>query len=126
MLLTNWTITFSWDNHSTQTVKWIFYASGGLARTWVQKNNNLANTRWTWWSLHIKWVVIGAWLDNLMQYSRSNLNGWFRTDLPNTERQKMIMDGASVLIEYSPSIFSKSTMAPGAEDFTTALSVYKN
>jgi hypothetical protein len=36
------------------------------------------------------------------------------------------MNWASVLIEYSPSIFTKSTMPPGAEYFTTALTVYKN
>jgi hypothetical protein len=36
------------------------------------------------------------------------------------------MDGASVLIEYSPSVFTKGSMPPGAEDFTTALSIYKD
>jgi hypothetical protein len=36
------------------------------------------------------------------------------------------MNGASVIIEYAPSVFTKATMPPGAEDFTTALSIYKN
>jgi hypothetical protein len=35
------------------------------------------------------------------------------------------MNGAAVLIEYAPSVFTKSTMPPGAEEFTTALSVYR-
>jgi hypothetical protein len=63
-----------------------------------------------------------------MKNSRSNINDWFAiknvTNKEN-ERRKMIMDGASVVIEYSPSIFTKSTMPPGAEDFVSALSIYK-
>jgi hypothetical protein len=35
------------------------------------------------------------------------------------------MNGASLLIEYSPSIFTKATMPLGAEEFTTALEVYR-
>ena len=62
-----------------------------------------------------------------MKKSRSNINDWFYVKANGTQeqRRKMIMDGASVLIEYSPSIFTKSTMPPGAEDFVSALSIYK-
>jgi hypothetical protein len=35
------------------------------------------------------------------------------------------MNGAAVLIEYSPSIFTAATMPPGAEEFAKALDVYK-
>ena len=59
-----------------------------------------------------------------MNNSRSNLNGWFYAT--NDEKKRVVMDGASVLIEYSPSVFTTSTMPPGAEYFTTALSIYKN
>jgi len=60
-----------------------------------------------------------------MKDSRSNLNNWFSDD-SNDKRKRVVMDGASVLIEYSPSVFTTSTMPPGAEYFTTALSIYKN
>ena len=64
-----------------------------------------------------------------MKSSRSHIDGWWKSDgesryWENDLRTK-VMDGASVLIEYSPSVFTKSTMPPGAEDFTTALSIYK-
>ena len=57
-----------------------------------------------------------------MKDSRSHLEGWFGTSNKTTE----VMNWWSVVIEYSPSIFTKGTMPPGAEDFTTALSIYKN
>ena len=56
-----------------------------------------------------------------MNDSRSNLNWWF-----DDKSARTVMNWASVLIEYSPSVFTKATMPPGAEDFTTALDVYKN
>ena len=58
-----------------------------------------------------------------MNNSRSNLNEWFGTS--DGQKKNIVMNWASVLIEYSPSVFTKSTMPPGAEDFTTALSIYK-
>ena len=123
MLLTKWSIVFKWNCTSNQTVKWIFYAANWLSRQGVWKNDNVNNSVWCdkWW-LHVKWVLIGSWLDKLMKGSRSNLSGWFNT----TNKTQTVMNWASVLIEYSPSIFTKSTMPPGAEDFTTALTVYKN
>ena len=122
MLLTNWNITFKWSCTSNQTVKWIFYAWGSLNREWVWKNDKETNTVWCdkWW-LTVKWVLIWNGLNDLMKNSRSNLTNWWTNKTAQT-----VMNWASVLIEYSPSIFTKSTMPPGAEDFTTALSVYKN
>jgi hypothetical protein len=35
------------------------------------------------------------------------------------------MNGASVLVEYAPSVFVTSAMPPGAEEFMTALEVYR-
>ena len=131
MLLTRWNIIFSWDCTYDQTVKWIFYASGNINRNNFSKNTEVGNTVWckNGW-LHIKGVLIGNGFDNLMKWSRSNLNDWLNAnkwseaDIQN-QRRKYVMDWASVVIEYSPSIFNKSTMPPGAEDFTTALSIYK-
>ena len=59
-----------------------------------------------------------------MNNSRSHLENWFKTQ--ENQKWREVMNWASVVIEYSPSIFTKSTMPPGAEDFTTALSIYKN
>ena len=124
MLLTNWNITFSWDCTTTQKVKWIFYAWWSLIRGWVEKNTYLRHDYWCdeWW-LQVRWVLIWKNFNDLMNNSRSSLNSWFKE---GTNKRKAVMNWASVLIEYSPSIFTKSTMPPGAEDFTTALSVYKN
>ena len=121
-------IEFEWDCTSTQNVKWIYYASNNLSRDWVGKNDSASNSKWcTEWWLHIQWVLIWKNFETLMKKSRSNINDWFYVKANGTQeqRRKMIMNGASVLIEYSPSIFTKSTMPPGAEDFVSALSIYK-
>ena len=125
MLLATKDIIFKWDCTSDQTVKWIFYAWGNLKREWVKKNNDTQHNYWcTDWALHVKWVLIGNGFEGLMNNSRSHLNDWFDKD-SLAEKKQSVMNGASVLIEYSPSIFTKSTMPPGAEDFTTALTIYK-
>ena len=126
MLLTKWNIEFQWDCTSNQNVKWIFYASGNLIRKWVNKNNRLENDVWcTQWWLNVKWVLIWNNFNELMRDSRSHLEYWFDEN-KWWKNAKTIMNWGSVVIEYSPSIFTKSTMPPGAEDFTTALSIYKN
>ena len=125
MILSRWDIVFKWDCTRNQNVKWIFYAQKNLVRTWVKKNDNLNNNVWcTEWWLNIKWVLIWYNFDNLMNNSRSHLENWFKTQ--ENQKWREVMNWASVVIEYSPSIFTKSTMPPGAEDFTTALSIYKN
>ena len=126
MLLTNGSITFNWSSNcrTRQVVKWIFYAKSGINRTGVQKNNKLSNSRrCTEWWLTVKWVLIWAWLKDMMDNSRSNLNDWFGTT--DSQKKNIVMNWASVLIEYSPSLFTTATMPPGAEDFTSALSIYK-
>jgi hypothetical protein len=131
MLLTKWNIIFQWNCKEDQEVKWIFYASGYLSRNGVAKNKDPNVGRWctNWW-LHVKWVLIWNNFNNLMSESRSNINDWFIVRWSDQEvlnqRRRYVMNWASVVIEYSPSIFTKSTMPPGAEDFTTALSIYKN
>ena len=131
MLLSEWNIEFKWNCTTDQNVKWIFYAWGSLSRNSVDKNKDIDIAQWctNGW-LHIQWVLIWNGFNNLMDGSRSNLNGWFKVSWSESEiknqRRNLIMNWASVLIEYSPSIFTKSTMPPGAEDFTTALSIYKN
>ena len=131
MILTDWTIEFKWDCISDQTVKWIF-VWGTLERYWVDKNNDNDDKHpwcYEWW-LHIKWVLIWGGFENLMKESRSHLNDWRKRnsnerDGDASQLKKKIMDWASVVIEYSPSIFTQSTMPPGAEYFTTALDIYK-
>jgi hypothetical protein len=123
MLLTNWNIKFEWnDCTEDQTVKWIFYAKGKLSRSKQYRNDVSTKNVWcTHGWLHVKWVLIWNNFDKLMKASRSHLNDRFKEE----NKKKSVMNWASVLIEYSPSIFTKSTMPPGAEDFTTALSIYK-
>ena len=131
MILTKWNIAFEWNCEANQTVKWIFYAQGNLIRNWVEKNNNLNNSVWcTKGWLNVKWVLIWNDFNSLMTKSRSHLETWFKRDGSrdgdDQQLANKVMNWASVVIEYSPSIFTKSTMPPGAEDFTTALSIYKN
>jgi hypothetical protein len=122
MLLTYENIIFSWNCTKNQKVKWIYYASGDLIRRWVGKNNNTKNMEWcTMWWLEVQWVLIWNNFENLMKRSRSHLENRFKED----NKKKELMNWASVVIEYSPSIFGNTTMPPGAEDFITALSVYK-
>ena len=124
MLLTNGDIKFEWTScKEDQTVKWIFYAWWSLSRGEKYRNDNINSNTWcTKWWLHVKWVLIWNKFNSLMDDSRSHLNDWFNVN----DKKSSVMNWASVLIEYSPSIFTKSTMPPGAEDFTTALSIYKN
>ena len=134
MLLTEGTITFKDANNCVpnepqkrQVVKWIFYAKWWLVRSPVKKNTNLNDyKRCSEWWLTIKWVIIWNGLQQMMKNSRSSLNDWFEAKEGTFEqKKKSVMNWASILIEYSPSVFTKSTMPPGAEDFTTALSIYK-
>lgn len=63
-----------------------------------------------------------------MKNSRSHIDGWRKDETSRNNEDELktkVMNGASVVIEYSPSIFTQSTMPPGAEYFTTALDIYK-
>ncbi|MDR0608330.1 MAG: hypothetical protein LBG52_08600 [Candidatus Peribacteria bacterium] len=132
MLLTNGKITFNGSKNcnDTQVLRGIFYAGMGFEGTEVKKNNKLSNTdRCIGGNLHIKGIVIGEGLQAVANARRSELNQWFwasnNTSASLANRRNYIMNGAAVLIEYAPSVFTKSTMPPGAEEFTTALEVYK-
>ena len=92
----------------------------------MEKNDNLEKDNGKWcdkWGLYVKGVLIWDGFDWLMRDSRSHLENWFKAD--DNHKWSEIMKWWSVVIEYSPSVFTKSTMPPGAEDFTTALSIYK-
>ena len=93
MLLTRWTITFSWDCTSNQKVKWIFYAEWWLSRKWVLHNDTKTNGVWCdkWW-LQVKWVLIWSGLNNLMIRSRSHLEGWFENGKGSPNARNMIMN----------------------------------
>ena len=130
MILTDWKIIFNWSCTGDQTVKWIF-VWGSLDREWVDKNEDIySNHDWCdkWW-LHIKWVLIGNDFSTLMKKSRSHIDDWRQsngtTRYSENDLKAKVMNWASVVIEYSPSIFTQSTMPPGAEYFTTALDIYK-
>lgn len=63
-----------------------------------------------------------------MEKKRSHLNEWFDSTTTNEnrlkrERRSEIFEGASVLIEYSPELWSD--LPPGAELFIETLDVYK-
>jgi hypothetical protein len=132
MLLTNGNITFSGrlNCNDAQVVRGIFYAGGELKGEKVAKNDRLENSeRCIGGNLHIKGIVIGQGLQNVANARRSELNQWFWSSASKSaslaNRRNYIMNGAAVLIEYAPSVFTKSTMPPGAEEFTTALEVYR-
>ena len=132
MLLTNGTITFNGGENcdDAQVVRGVFYAKAGFSSLNVKKNTNLSNKDWCiGGNLHIKGVAIGDGLERVMENRRAELNRWFYSraniEPSQADRRNYIMDGAAVLIEYSPSIFTTATMPPGAEDFTTALEVYR-
>ncbi len=142
MVITNGIITFkAADCNSSQIIKGIFYANG-FDSSEAQRNDNLNNaTRCNKGNLVIQGMAIEktqevteqskTLLKKVAPLRRSYLNEWFNCpDATNTtqclqHRQNLIMNGASLLIEYSPSIFAAATRSPGVEDFTDALSVYR-
>ncbi|GHW02437.1 hypothetical protein AGMMS50249_2230 [candidate division SR1 bacterium] len=135
MLLTKGTITFkSSDCDKQQQVKGIFYAKDGFKSSGDLRNTDLSKeNRCEGGNLKVQGILLTkdnsiTSLESLYKNRRSELNQWFTAD-PNASiatRQGYVMNGASLLIEYSPSIFESTTMAPGTKDFTNSLSVFKN
>jgi len=135
MLLTNGDIIFDGEKNcnDAQVVKGIFYTSKGEFKSKGVKelrNDKLDRpNRCIGGNLHVKGILIGNGLQNVMVDRRSELNQWFTAPGTPTQdaetRRGYIMNGAAVLIEYAPSVFTTSTMPPGAEEFTTALEVYR-
>jgi hypothetical protein len=91
-------------------------------------NTNLNNLRCNYGGLYVKGILIGQDVDNIVETKRSQLNhrfvvGWTSDAAKQAERRNEIFKGASVLIEYSPSLWN--ALPPGASEFTKALDVYK-
>ena len=111
-----------------QVVQWLYIAWEGFKAAVDEPNslkNKKANELWCpWWWLHVKWALIWAWIDQIENSKRSQLNSWFNVNSnPMRERRQKIIGWASVLIEYSPSLWK--TLPPGAEIFTESLEVYR-
>jgi len=126
-IVQNWNIRF--DDTSCdgpQTVKWIFVTKESFSA--IKNINDNLNEEWcnAWW-LHVKWVLIGGWIENLVTNKRSNLSKWFNVSWSESsiriQRRNMIFNWASVLIEYSPELWQQ--LPPGADEFTETLEVYK-
>lgn len=116
--------------HAGQMVKGIFYAG-----KWFGSSNheNLKNTadklskseRCNYGNLHIKGVAIGD-LSDVVKNRRSELYTWFKWNgggKSPAEKRDIVINGASVLVEYNPSL--RGNLPPGAEEFNKALSVYR-
>ena len=116
-----------------QVVQWLYVAWDWFEAANGESNWELRNTHedelWCpWWWLHVKWVLIWDGIDNIVSSKRSQLNSWFNTTSSNEntirrERRQKIIAWASVLIEYSPSLWK--TLPPWAEVFTESLEVYR-
>ena len=118
--------------HAWQMVKWIFYAGKGFDSINDKKNTDLNNAEWcNYGNLHIKGVAIWD-LKNVVKNRRSELYTWFNnwcdvknaaTDPKCKERRNIVINWASVLVEYNPDLWGN--LPPGAEDFNKALEVYR-
>jgi len=108
-----------------QRVKGIFIAKDFDATK--RTNSSLYTNRCNAWWLHVKWVLIGWWIEDLVKNKRSTLSRWFNVSWSEraieVQRRNMIFNWASVLIEYSPELWQQ--LPPGADEFTKMLDVYK-
>ncbi|HMS91198.1 MAG TPA: hypothetical protein PKC87_03205, partial [Candidatus Absconditabacterales bacterium] len=113
----------------TQVVKGIFITNRGSFLAGPDLANDDRDTAWcNFGGLKVQGILIGAGIEDLVQSRRSQLNGWFYVGGSSlayikAERRNEIFNGASVLIEYSPSLWS--ALPPGASEFTKALDIYK-
>ena len=140
MIMTQGTITFDASNscnggdrksgHAGQIVKGIFYAGDGFKSS---GDANLKNTyeklsdgdRCNYGNLHIKGVAIGD-LSKVVLARRSELYTWFQGNgggKDGEEKVKKIINGASVLVDYNPTL--RGNLPPGANEFNKALAVYR-
>ena len=140
MIMTQWTITFDASNscnggarqwgHAGQIVRWIYYAGGWFLSSWhdtlKNTNENLNNWQWcNYGNLHIKWVAIWD-LSKVVAARRSELYTWFKwTGWGKvwTEKKDIVINGASVLVEYNPDLWGN--LPPGANEFNKVLEVYR-
>ena len=141
MIMTQWTITFDaskscndgggrkWG-HAGQIVRWIYYAGSWFNSSWDRAlkntNENLNNWQWcNYGNLHIKWVAIWD-LSKVVAARRSELYTWFKwTGWGKvwTEKKDIVINGASVLVEYNPDLWGN--LPPGANEFNKVLEVYR-
>lgn len=111
-----------------QVVKGIFVTDEGfVGRTPALKNDDLTLNRCTYGNLQVKGILIGNGVENIVESRRSHLNQWFSKVGSNASdlaaRRNDIFNGAALLIEYSPSLWS--ALPPGASEFTKVLDIYK-
>ena len=141
MIMTQWTITFDaskscndgggrkWG-HAGQIVRWIYYAGSWFNSSWDRALKNTKDNLDTWkWcnygNLHIKWVAIWD-LSKVVAARRSELYTWFKwTGWGKvwTEKKDIVINGASVLVEYNPDLWGN--LPPGANEFNKVLEVYR-
>ncbi|MFA6256223.1 MAG: hypothetical protein WC606_03490 [Candidatus Absconditabacterales bacterium] len=112
----------------TQVVKGIFVTKNNFIAG-EDLTNNATDKEWCpYGGLDVQGILIGKGIEDLVNSRRSQLNHWFKIGSTSdaaikAERRNEIFNGASVLIEYSPSLWS--ALPPGANEFTKALDVYK-
>lgn len=134
MIITDQNISFEDDSSQNycqdgwQVVNGIFVAKWWFESVDRIRNINKANPRCAWWNLRVKWVLIWDGVENLINNRRSHLNTWFNvnSNLESSikkERKNKIFEGASLLIEYNPDLWTK--LPPGADSFTKTLDVYR-
>ena len=116
--------------HAGQMVKGIFYAGNGFESSGHENLKNTADKlskseRCNYGNLHIKGVAIGD-LSHVVKNRRSELYTWFKWNgggKSPAEKRDIVINGASVLVEYNPSL--RGNLPPGAEEFNKALAVYR-
>ena len=126
----NGTIDFEEDPSTyckaPQIVKGIFVAGNGFTTSKI-RNDNLNKSWCAYGNLQVKWILVGAGIDTLVENRRSNLNRWFRAggseESQRIQRRNQIFNGASLLIEYNPELWAQ--LPPGADQFVNLLDVYK-
>lgn len=140
MIITTERMSFkdAWSNNDYsrcaswwQVVQWLYVAWKWFEAADGEEPGKLRNTDtselWcAWWWLHVKWALIWDGIDNIVKSKRSQLNSRFNIQNINNikrERRQKIIWWASVLIEYSPSLWK--TLPPWAEFFTESLEVYR-
>ena len=112
----------------TDVIKGIFVTNQWSFTAGPDLTNKLDRKRCAFGWLKVQGVLIGDGIEDLVTSRRSQLNGrfyvWWSSEASiKSERRNEIFNGASVLIEYSPSLWS--ALPPGASEFTKALDVYK-
>jgi hypothetical protein len=95
----------------TQEVKGIFVVNDGKFTSKKLANTLTSNPRCNYGGLYVKGVLIGDGIDTLVKNRRSQLNSRFYLSSENenaqkTQRRNKIFNGAAVLIEYSPSLWT--------------------